>query len=61
MFNLASGLSLLVASALAGALWSAFGPAATFAAGGGFAIVALAGLAALLRRTPPATPSADPV
>jgi MFS family permease len=33
VFNLASGLSMLVASALAGALWHFVGPAATFWAG----------------------------
>ncbi len=43
LFHLVSGAALLVASALAGALWSAAGPAATFVAGAGFAAVALAG------------------
>jgi len=40
--NLVRGLMLVVASVLAGALWSAHGPYATFMAG-----AALAGLAAL--------------
>jgi MFS family permease len=36
--NFARGVLLVVASALAGALWSTLGPAATFAAGGVFAL-----------------------
>ncbi len=36
LFNLVTGIALLVASTLAGWLWSAFGPTATFAAGAGF-------------------------
>ena len=44
MFNLATGLTLLVASALAGMLWARFGAPATFLAGGVFCAVALAGL-----------------
>ena len=36
-FNFASGLALLVASGLAGFLWEAHGPQATFIAGAGFA------------------------
>lgn len=46
VFNLVSGLALLVASVIAGALWSAFGAAATFAAGATFAAIAAVGLAA---------------
>jgi MFS family permease len=45
LFNLGSGLALLAASLIAGALWSAIGPAATFAAGGALASVALLGIA----------------
>jgi MFS family permease len=41
LFNLATGLAMLFASLLAGLLWDHAGPAATFAAGGGFAGVAL--------------------
>jgi MFS family permease len=41
LFNLASGLAMLVASVLAGLLWDLVGPAATFLAGGGFALLAL--------------------
>ena len=33
VFNLASGVSLIAASVIAGVLWSEFGPAATFTAG----------------------------
>ena len=45
VFNLVSGLALLVASGLAGLLWTKLGPAATFEVGAGFAAAALAGLA----------------
>lgn len=48
VFNLVSGVALLLASAVAGGLWSAFGPAATFIAGAAFAALAACGL--LLRR-----------
>ncbi|NML96085.1 MFS transporter [Novosphingobium sp. TW-4] len=41
LFNLVSGMTMLVASALAGLLWSGVGPAATFLAGAGFALLAL--------------------
>jgi MFS family permease len=54
LFNLATGLTLLLASALAGALWSARGASLTFAAGGGFAVIALIGLLALMRDRPAA-------
>jgi len=40
-FNLASGIALLVASALAGLLWDSFGAAFTFVAGGIFSTAAL--------------------
>jgi len=40
-FNLASGIALLVASALAGLLWDSFGAAATFIGGAIFGTVAL--------------------
>ncbi|MCC6609920.1 MAG: MFS transporter [Burkholderiales bacterium] len=46
VFNLVSGAFLLVASVLAGALWAAFGAAATFIAGAAFTALALAGLLA---------------
>ncbi|MBA4203594.1 MFS transporter [Pannonibacter phragmitetus] len=44
MFNLVTGLALLVASVIAGALWDAAGPQGTFLAGAGFAAMAIAGL-----------------
>jgi len=44
IFNLVSGGALLLASLIAGALWSAFGAPATFLAGLAFAAVALIGL-----------------
>ena len=44
VFNLATGVTLLIASGLAGILWSRFGAPATFLAGGGFCTVALVGL-----------------
>ena len=40
LYNLASGIALLVASVVAGLLWDAYGPAATFIAGAGFAALA---------------------
>jgi predicted MFS family arabinose efflux permease len=40
LFNLASGVAMLVASVTAGLLWDGFGPAATFLAGAGFAAAA---------------------
>ena len=42
MFNLASGVAMLLASAIAGALWQFVGPAATFWAGAVLAVAALA-------------------
>ena len=44
MFNLVSGGAILLASVIAGSLWSAFGPSATFIAGAGFAALAAVGL-----------------
>ena len=43
LFNLAAGGALLVASTLAGVLWTTFGAAATFLAAAAFALAALAG------------------
>jgi MFS family permease len=50
VFHLVSGVALLAASLIAGALWSAFGPAATFHAGALFTTIALLGLVAVTRR-----------
>jgi MFS family permease len=44
MFNLVSGVALLVASIMAGALWEMIGPTGTFVAGAAFTGVALAAL-----------------
>ena len=44
VFNLVSGGALLLASVIAGALWSALGPAAAFIAGAAFAALAATGL-----------------
>ncbi|MCC7199314.1 MAG: MFS transporter, partial [Gammaproteobacteria bacterium] len=44
IFNLVSGVALLLASVIAGALWNSFGAASTFLAGAGFAAAAAAGL-----------------
>ena len=44
MFNLLTGVALLVASVLAGGLWDAFGFKATFLAGAAFAAVTLFGV-----------------
>jgi MFS family permease len=46
IFDLASGVALLLASVIAGALWTLYGPAATFWTGAGFAT--LAGLGVLV-------------
>lgn len=44
IFNLVSGGALLLASVVAGVLWNAFGPPATFLAGAAFAAAAAMGL-----------------
>jgi MFS family permease len=49
IFNLAIGIALLAASAVAGGLWDVYGPSATFFAGAGFSILALLGLAGISR------------
>jgi MFS family permease len=51
VFNLASGGALLLASVIAGALWSILGASATFVAGAGFAAVAAMGLLAYRTRS----------
>jgi MFS family permease len=54
LFNLVSGAALLLASVIAGSLWSAFGASSTFLAGAVFAAVAAVGLLAAVRyRKPP--------
>ena len=43
-FNLFTGVATLAASVIAGALWDGFGPAGTFLAGLGFALISALGL-----------------
>ena len=50
LFGLVTGLAALVASILAGVLWDAIGPDATFLAGGSFAVLALLGFLTVRRR-----------
>jgi MFS family permease len=45
IFNLMSGLTLLIASGLAGFIWDRFGAATTFYTAAAFCLFALAGLA----------------
>ncbi len=47
LFNLATGVAMLAASAIAGLLWEGIGPAATFLGGAGFAVLAVVLLALL--------------
>lgn len=51
IFNLVGGGALLMASAIAGTLWSIFGASATFLAGAAFATLAMLGLV-LYRKKP---------
>ena len=50
VFNFVSGIALLLASLIAGALWDMTGPYATFLAGATFSAVGLVGSALVLRR-----------
>jgi MFS family permease len=52
IFHLVSGVAVLLASAIAGLLWSRYGAAATFLAGAAFAAVAVAGLLAVTLSPP---------
>lgn len=52
VFNLATGVTLLLASSLAGILWSRVGAPTTFVAGAAFSGLALIGLIALRARQP---------
>jgi MFS family permease len=61
LFNFASGIALLLASLIAGLLWTWAGPAATFLAGAAFTVLGLAGLLAPMPRgARPARSSQDP-
>ncbi len=53
MFNLVQGAALLLASILAGVLWTAAGPAATFLAGAAFALLAVLLLSVRTGRSAP--------
>jgi MFS family permease len=55
VFNLGSGVAMLVASVVAGALWDQLGSAFTFYAGAGFCVLTIIVLGLLPRATPPAT------
>jgi MFS family permease len=50
LFNLVTGIAMLVASLVAGALWDALGPGATFLAGAAFAALAIGVLPAARAR-----------
>ncbi len=50
LYNLVAGVAFLAASLAAGVLWGRVGPAATFIAGGGLALLALACLVLTVRR-----------
>ena len=52
VFNLASGVALLGASALAGFLWQSLGPSATFLASAALTVAATVGLALQFERVP---------
>jgi MFS family permease len=56
IINLARGVMALIASALAGGLWSLYGPVATF--GTGAALAVLSGLLALAMRGQPSPKAA---
>ena len=53
VFNLVSGIAILVASVLAGLLWDTFGAPLTFLAGAGFCVLALAAIALAPRPSAP--------
>lgn len=50
VFNLVTGVALLLASVVAGVVWSFFGPGTTFVIGAGFALVTVFGLFAYIPR-----------
>jgi MFS family permease len=52
MFNLMSGVALLVSSGVAGLLWDRFGAAATFYAGAGFCVATLLAMGVQRARLP---------
>lgn len=50
LFNLATGLTVLVGNLIAGVIWDVYGSAATFYVGAALSLLALAGFAVLRRR-----------
>lgn len=52
LFNLASGIALLLASLIAGSLWDLVGPHGTFLVGAAFTVIGLAGTIALILPRP---------
>lgn len=58
-FSLVSGIVLLIASLVAGALWDRIGAPATFYTGASFAALGVLGLLLQLRTTPAATAQAE--
>jgi len=62
LFNLVTGVALLLASVIAGALWDVIGPRGTFLAGAAFAALTLIGLVTFRHRLvggAPVTPEAN--
>jgi MFS family permease len=57
VFNLATGIVLLLASVVAGLLWSHLGPSATFLAGATFTAIAMAGLVLVNPESRPLPPA----
>lgn len=53
LFYLSSGVAMLLASVIAGGLWSAIGPSATFFAGAAFAVLATLGMLLLRHNRAP--------
>ncbi|MCX8499191.1 MAG: MFS transporter [Caulobacteraceae bacterium] len=56
LFNLLSGVALLVASLIAGLVWDRYGAPATFITGGGFAVLAAALVLIKRKRSTPQVP-----
>ena len=53
VFNLVSGLALLLASVVAGTLWDVAGPQGTFLAGAALTVLTVVGLIVAAKRNPP--------
>ena len=60
LFNLATGVAMLVASLLAGLLWDRFSSSSTFLAGSGFAAIAFIGLSSISRESAVTSPGTAP-